>query len=56
LTVKSDPLELEVPFCVVAVLPWKDIASFKVMSVEMMIMMQDERKSKVEWREIKKLR
>jgi hypothetical protein len=45
--VKFDTLELEVPFCAVAVLPWKDIASFKVMSVEMMFMMQDERKSKV---------
>jgi hypothetical protein len=27
----------------VAVLPWKDIALFKVMPVEMMFMMQDER-------------
>jgi hypothetical protein len=34
LTVKSGPFELEVPFCVVAALPWKAIASFKVMPVE----------------------
>jgi hypothetical protein len=41
--VKSDPFEREVQSCAVAVLPWKDIASFKVMPVEMMFMMQDER-------------
>jgi hypothetical protein len=33
LIVKSDPLELEIPFCVMAVLPWKDIVSFKVIAV-----------------------
>jgi hypothetical protein len=42
-TVKSGAFELKVPFCAVAVLPWKDIASFKVMSVEVMFMMQDQR-------------
>jgi hypothetical protein len=41
--VKSDPFEVEIPFCAVAVLPWKDIALFKVMPVEMTFMMQDER-------------
>ena len=33
MTVKSDPLELEIPFCVVAVLPWKDIVSLMVIAV-----------------------
>jgi hypothetical protein len=33
LTVKSEPLEWEIPFCAVAVVPWKDMVSLKVIAV-----------------------
>jgi hypothetical protein len=31
--VKSEALAVEIPFCAVAVLPWKDMVSFSVIAV-----------------------